>query len=384
MLSSHDDYPIHQTPDPVNQPSVSDKNFYDRYWFNGYARDGEFYFAVALGLYPNRRVMDAGFSIVRNGVQHSLHASRLAPDDPCETRVGPLRIEVIEPMRTLRVTLEKNATDIEADLLFRPRTACVEEARAPIRRDRRLVMDTTRFTQFGLWEGSVLAHGETTSVTPERAYGTRDRSWGIRPVGEPEGGRPAGEPQFFFLWAPLQFEDLCTHAATMEDAEGQTWDNFAVCVPAYGSPQEIPGVEDPGVQRLVAFRHAIEWEPGTRWTRSGELQLLPASGEPHVIRRGSGGGELEDRGPRSPRSAPSTRAAGDARPLRRARRHRRPRAARDRPPRALRIRAPDGRGQGMRPRFAPFLGGERVRVRRDGRSVGRKTAESGREWEGSQ
>ena len=82
MLSSHDDYPIHQTPDPVCQPAVSDKNFYDRYWFNGYARDGEFYFGIALGLYPNRRVMDAGFSIVKNGVQHSLHASRLAPDDP--------------------------------------------------------------------------------------------------------------------------------------------------------------------------------------------------------------------------------------------------------------------------------------------------------------
>ncbi len=114
MLSAYDDYPIHQTPDPVNQPAVSNKNFYDRYWFNGYARDGEFYFGIALGLYPNRRVMDAAFTVVKDGTQHSLHASRLAPDDPSETRVGPLRIEVVEPMRVVRVVIERNETEIEA------------------------------------------------------------------------------------------------------------------------------------------------------------------------------------------------------------------------------------------------------------------------------
>ncbi len=284
MLSTHDDYPIHQTPDPVNQPAVSNKNFYDRYWFNGYARDGEFYFGIALGLYPNRRVMDAAFTVVKEGTQHSLHASRLAPDDPSETRVGPLRIEVVEPMRVVRVVIERNETEIEAELLFRPRTACIEEVRTPLRRDRRVLMDTTRFTQFGTWEGAVTAHGDRIAVSPDRVYATRDRSWGIRPVGEPEGGRPAGEPQIFHLWVPLQFDDLCTHAVTEEDADGQPWDNFALLIPAYASPDDIPGVEDPAVQRLLGVRHKIAWQPGTRWARSAELELLQASGESQVIR----------------------------------------------------------------------------------------------------
>ncbi len=284
MLSTHDDYPIHQTPDPINQPAISNRNFYDRYWFNGYAKDGEFYLGIALGLYPNRRVMDAGFSIVKNGVQHSLHASRLAPDDPCETQVGPLRIEVVEPMRVIRVVIEPNETEIEGELLFRPRTACVEEARAPLRRDRRLMMDTTRFTQFGSWEGSVVAHGEKTQISPSRVYGTRDRSWGVRPVGEGEGGRPAGEPQIFFFWAPLHFDDVCTHAASFEDAQGKPWDNFGLILPTYDSPDKIPGVEDPAVQHLLGVRHKLAWQPGTRWARSAELELLQSSGEPHTIR----------------------------------------------------------------------------------------------------
>ena len=43
MLSKFDDYPIHQTPDPVAHPASSDKDVYERYWFNGYSRSGDMY-----------------------------------------------------------------------------------------------------------------------------------------------------------------------------------------------------------------------------------------------------------------------------------------------------------------------------------------------------
>jgi len=283
MLSSHDDYPIHQTPDPVSTPAITDKNFYDRYWFNGYDEQGGFYFAIAMGLYPNRRVMDASLSIVKDDVQHSFHGSRLAPDDPSENRVGPLRIEVVEPMRVLRVVLEPNESGVEAELLFEPRTACVEEARAPMKRDRRTVMDTTRFTQFGRWSGHVAAHGERTEVRPETTRGTRDRSWGIRPVGEAEGGRPTGEPQIFFLWAPLHFGDFCTHAATFETPDGVPWDNHARILPAYDTPEKIPGIEDPGVKHFLGVSHEIRWQPGTRWASSASLTFQGTDGAGPVI-----------------------------------------------------------------------------------------------------
>src|SRR5215510_4916276 len=106
MLTGFDDYPVHQTAEPVAQPSTGDRNFYDRYFFNGYSRSGDLFFAAALGLYPNRRVMDAALSVVRNGRQHNLRASRLAPAERAETRVGPIAVEVIEPLRTLRVRVE--------------------------------------------------------------------------------------------------------------------------------------------------------------------------------------------------------------------------------------------------------------------------------------
>src|SRR6187455_3394192 len=115
MLSRFDDFPIHQTPEPVAHPVSSDRN----------ASDGEFYFGIGAALYPNLGIMDCGFSIVRDGVQHSFHASRRAPREPSDVQVGPFRIEITEPMRRLRVVVDDNETGIACDLAWTPRTANV-------------------------------------------------------------------------------------------------------------------------------------------------------------------------------------------------------------------------------------------------------------------
>ncbi len=285
MLTSFDDYPIHQTPEPVAHPATSDRNAYDRYWFNGYATDGEFYFGVGLGLYPHRHILDGAFSIVRDGEQHAFHASRRAPDDPRETEVGPLRLEVLEPMRRLRVVLAPNETGIEAELLFTARTACVEEGRQTLRSQGRVIMDATRFAQFGRWEGRVRYAGRTLTLEPQRVLGTKDRSWGIRPVGEREvGGAPPRElPQVFFLWAPLQWDDHCTHTGIFEDAAGRVWHRDGAIVPAYPSAEAVPGVRDPGLVPLADARHRIVHEPGTRRVRAAELALVEPSGAEHTV-----------------------------------------------------------------------------------------------------
>jgi hypothetical protein len=257
MLSRYDDYPIHQTPEPVAHPASSDRNVYDRYWLNGYADDGEFYFAVGMAVYPNRGIMDCGFSIVRDGEQHAFHASRRAPEDPSETSVGPFRIDVLDPMRSLRVQLAANETGIECDLTFTARTACIEEGRQTSRRGGRLVMDVTRFAQFGRWDGRIRYAGRSVAVSADRVPGTKDRSWGIRPVGEP-----------FFLWAPIHWRDRCTHFGVFEDEHGRAWHRDGAIVPAYETPADIPGVTDPAAQIMASVEQRIAYVPGTRRARS--------------------------------------------------------------------------------------------------------------------
>ena len=52
MLTKADDFPIHQTPEPIAYAGT-DRNFYDRYFFNGYQPDGTEFFAIAFGVYPH-------------------------------------------------------------------------------------------------------------------------------------------------------------------------------------------------------------------------------------------------------------------------------------------------------------------------------------------
>jgi hypothetical protein len=285
MLSSFDDYPIHQTPEPIARPASSDRNFYDRYWFNAYDRDGAFYFGVGLGYYPNLRIMDCAFSIARAGEQHAFHASRRAPSDPRETRVGPFRIEVSEPMRRLRVVIDPNETGIACDLVFDARTACVEEGRQTLHREGRLLMDATRFAQFGRWSGSVAYAGQELAIDRQRVFGTKDRSWGIRPVGDPDpgGAPPQSLPQVFFLWAPIHWEDHCTHFLIFEDETGTPWHQDGMIVPAYPSVEAVPGVEDPGVEPLPSVGHQLQYVPGTRRAKSALLTLRSRDGRDREI-----------------------------------------------------------------------------------------------------
>ena len=69
MLTKFDDYPIHQTPEPLAVVATSDRHAYDRYWFNGYQDDGAFYFGIGAAVYPNLGIVDCGLSIVHDGEQ---------------------------------------------------------------------------------------------------------------------------------------------------------------------------------------------------------------------------------------------------------------------------------------------------------------------------
>jgi len=273
MLTEFDDYLVHQTAEPVASPATGDRNFYDRHFFNGFTHDGDLYFGVALGLYPNRRVMDAAFTVIRDGHQQSVRASRLAPMERRQTRVGPIAVEVVEPLRRLRVHVEHNEFGLEADLLFRARAVPIEEPRFTWRVDNRLLMDVTRLTQFGTWEGTITAGGRTLPIEPSRVLGVRDRSWGVRPLGEPEGGAPGLPPQFFWLWSPVHFDDVCTHFDANEDADGRRWHAAGMLL----------RIADGTIEPMVSVAHRIHWRPGTRRAASAEITLMPHNGEPLVI-----------------------------------------------------------------------------------------------------
>ncbi|HEX4017021.1 MAG TPA: hypothetical protein VHX15_09820, partial [Frankiaceae bacterium] len=177
MLTPFDDFPIHPSADPIAHPASGDPNHYDRYWFNGGAKDGSFFLAGAMGHYPVRGVVDGAFSVIYEGIEHSVFASGVMPLDR-STAVGPISVEVPEPMRTVRLKADRNATGIGADLTFRARTVAIEEPRQRlVSPEGVLTMDHTRLTQWGSWEGTIWIDGTTIDVDPAQTIATRDRSW---------------------------------------------------------------------------------------------------------------------------------------------------------------------------------------------------------------
>ena len=291
MLDPLDDLPIHQTGAPVNQPATGDRNHYDRYFFNGYdtgdtGGSDPLFFAAAMGLYPNRSVIDAAFSVVVDGVQRNVHASGRAPQHRADTTCGPVRVEVVEPMSVLRLVVDADVHGIGCDLTWRSRTVAVEEDRFHRVNGTRTVMDYTRLTQFGTWEGTVTTGAGTVDVTPDRFLGSRDRSWGIRVVGEPEGGAPGRTlPQFFWLWAPISFPDGATHFDVNEETSGRRWHETAVRVPllADGAAPVDTGGRPDSAEPMRAVDWHIDWEPGTRRSRAASLTFHPWNAEPVAI-----------------------------------------------------------------------------------------------------
>jgi hypothetical protein len=272
MLSAFDDFPIHQTPEPIRVPATSDRNAYDRYWFNGMMADGSLYFAIALGRYPNRFVLDGGLTVGLGGEQRSCFVSRLAPTDPAELTIGPFALEVVRPMRELRVTLAPNDTGLSCDLRWTSRSAAIEEDRMTVRRDGMVAIDLTRFTQFGRWSGWISVDGERVEVREQDTFGTRDRSWGVRPSGEPAVGRPGTATNVFWNWLPLQFNDCAVHAWRYDAADGSTAQAQALVAPTYPSADDVP-VNVVGARRFRRWTHDFEFVPGTRAIVGGRITL---------------------------------------------------------------------------------------------------------------
>lgn len=225
MLSWGDDYPIHQTPEPVAF-SGSDRNFYDRYFFNGYSADGSVFFAAALGVYPHLDVIDAAFCLIIDGKQHNVRASRRLGGERMNLSVGPIEVRVIEPLRKLGVRVSDNDGGVRADLIFDARHSPIEEPRFTRRIGTRMFMDYTRMTQNGVWSGDLSLHGQSIEIAG--AFGTRDRSWGIRPVGAPDSQPGPAAFQFFWLWAPFNFEHHAVFCHTNDDDAGKAWNRRAV------------------------------------------------------------------------------------------------------------------------------------------------------------
>src|ERR1700730_14676637 len=121
---------------------------------------GQIGLASTVRLYQNNDVLD-GFVCVRSaGKQYNIRLSRRLRPDLDTLAVGPravgrLRLEIIEPLKAVRLVLEDNEHGITADVTCRSTTLPYEDPAEFTRIDGRLVSERITYEVTGKCEGWV-------------------------------------------------------------------------------------------------------------------------------------------------------------------------------------------------------------------------------------
>jgi hypothetical protein len=271
-----DEYPVHQTPLPMDRVGTSDRNFYDRCYLNLHDRTGDVFLVTGLGVYPNLGVTDAYAAARCGDRQWSIRFSDALAARGLEQQVGGYRIEVIEPLQELHLTCESaDADGIDFDLRWTGAFPATQEEPHLMLAGGRPILDASRFSQLGTWSGRLRVGPREFEVTPDRWAGARDRSWGIRPSGESDPpGRSAAEPMsgFWWLYAPLQFETFAVTVILQENPDGYRTLNDARRI-----------WKDGRVEQLGWPRLEIDYHSGTRHPQAARLHLTDSAGQPLTL-----------------------------------------------------------------------------------------------------
>ncbi|WP_217502312.1 hypothetical protein [Streptomyces lunaelactis] len=254
---------------------TGDRNAYDRCIFQVFDHEGRALLITGLGVYPNAGVIDA-YATLRIGDELlAVRTSDALTDDRMNLAVGPLRITVDEPLRRLRLQCDADPGDprsLSYDLTWTADFPAVWEPHHIQRRGDRLMLEGRRFVQAGSVSGSIRAGGEEIAVTAGEWTGTRDRSWGVRPIPGEEGGRAAEELRpdgFHWLWIPVRFEDRFLMVIAQEDADGYRTLNEAVLV------------RDGHHDTQLGWPQAdITYRPGTRHPQRAVVHLTDPARKP--------------------------------------------------------------------------------------------------------
>jgi len=210
--------------------------------------------------------------LVRRGdTQTAVHLSDAIDADRLNQHVGGYRLDVVEPLQKLRITLDETE-GIAADLTWDGLFGVVQEQRHVMRSGTKVTLDAQRFAQLGSWSGKLVIDGQEIAIDPKTWIGTRDRSWGIRPIGEPEpAGRPADPPfeGMWWLYVPMAFEDFAIVVIIQEEPSGFRTVNDCTRI-----------WRDGRIEQLGWPRVKIAYNSGTRIPTGAVIEATDAAGKP--------------------------------------------------------------------------------------------------------
>ncbi len=268
MLLGADEFPFHQIAQTFAGVATGDPSWNDGHYVCAADRHGRVALTSNLRLYPNNDVMD-GFVCLRHaGRQHNVRVSRRLRPDVEDLHVGPLRLEILQPLGAVRLVLEDNPIGIRLDLTC---TTANVPYMGPIevrRHEGRLLSERATYEITGTCHGWVEVDGVRLDLDAREASCFRNHSWGFGPG---RGGpRPYGAP------APPKRAPGVRHWVLLHAA-----DHGAFCfVDPSGRAAAGRGaiLEPQRIVPVVDIDHDVEFYDGGRRLRRASLALTDVEG----------------------------------------------------------------------------------------------------------
>jgi hypothetical protein len=275
VLTKFDEFTCHQIVSSFDSPESTDRAWTEKLWCNIHDTKGRLVMAIGMGVYPNRNVMDGYACIQLDGRQHNARFSRELRPRIDELEVGPLRWEVLEPYRRIRLSLGENRFGLRFELEFLGRFQPGEEEPQSKRSRGRLQVNTCRYSQLGRARGWVCVGDQRIELDEEHHYAQRDHSWGVRMgVGAPEQGVQEPDIATFTAmminWATFQLDDRALNLYLIERSDGHR---------ELFTGQLLPRLDDarPAVP-IVGVEHTYRFHERSARMQSGELHLTGGDG----------------------------------------------------------------------------------------------------------
>ena len=116
VLLGIDEYPFHQVTDTFAAVAGSDPSWNDGHYICAADRAGEIAFTSNVRLYANNDVLDGFVCLRHRDRQYNVRVCAASGPDMEYLCAGPLRLEIVEPLGTVRLVLDENAVGIALDV----------------------------------------------------------------------------------------------------------------------------------------------------------------------------------------------------------------------------------------------------------------------------
>jgi hypothetical protein len=283
MLTPYDEFPVHQAPHPFSHVPSTDYSWDDGYYFGVFSPANRVFLATGMRVNPNTDMI-GGYALLNvAGIQTTVRFNRSWRRD-FALQIGPWSVDFAEPLRKIRISLDANASGMSFDLLWEGVSPpFLEEHHASINRGRHTT-DQSRYSQPGKVDGWITLDKQRWDVSGDTWSGSRDHSWGLYAGRAPLSPSPTllpptrieGPQRALRLWTVFRSGDYSGFWHLHETADGvQVKMNDVFGTPFGG--RLFRGWADETIE-LVAGRHTIELEPGTRILKRADVVLTDTQG----------------------------------------------------------------------------------------------------------